>query len=154
DGGSDSTLCGNDQDSYSSGLSFVAPTTGIYVIVATSYAEHYDYAYDWSGIGGYRLTISGTFDVRFSSNADGRLNHGYGDLYAVLYTVSDENGNPAIDVYCFSGDEWTIALRVSQGSGNANATGCDVAVFAMEDGGYQFNITTDGKLYTIICNDL
>jgi hypothetical protein len=154
DGGSDSELCGLDQDSYSSGTSFVAPTTGIYVIVATSYAEHNNYIYDWSAIGGYSLTISGNFEVRFAFNADGRLNHGYGDLYAVLYSVDDADGNRAIDVYCFSGEEWTLALRVSQGSGNTSAAGCDVAVFALADGSYQFNITTDGKLYTLICGDL
>jgi hypothetical protein len=152
DGGSNSLICIGTSH-YSSALSFRAPVSGTYTIVVTSYPIHYNYVGDITSGGNYSLQITGEFTALF--NTDSRLNHGYGDLAAVLYAVDDAEGNPAINVYCNTGEpSWSVVLQVTVGSGNASAAGCGVQVFALEGGAYQFNITTDGKLYEILCADL
>lgn len=86
---------------------------------------------------------------------DERINWQFGDLGAVLYLNVDNTGNPAIDVYCYDGENAFFGMQVSEAnaSNGMSADGCDVSFYILSDGGYQFNINYDGKLYEIECAD-
>ena len=112
----------------------------------------------------YSVTITGSLGsasvgkaapaVTVVAPPDARLNWQFGDLGAVLYRSSD-NGEPAIDVYCYDGEQGELGLRVSEANmrNGMSTDGCNVTFYILPEGGYQFNIYADGKLDEIECAD-
>lgn len=89
---------------------------------------------------------------------DERINWQYGDLNAVLYRGKDEQGNPALNLYCYDGENAALGFQITSANmedAPIEANGCDVSFYLLENGQLQVNIRDDeGKLYEIICDDL
>jgi hypothetical protein len=89
---------------------------------------------------------------------DNRINWQYGDLNAVLYRAEDSDGNPALNLYCYDGENTWLGLHITTANTQdapIEANGCDVTLYLLETGQLQINIRdAEGKLYEIICSDL
>lgn len=100
---------------------------------------------------------------------DHRRNAGLGDLYGVIYPAQDDNGDPAIHVYCINaaGDGY-LALVITAASLDgipappaqntlvSASDGCNVAFYALSSGEYQINLglTPGGVVHEFIFNGL
>lgn len=95
---------------------------------------------------------------------DNRINGLFGDDEAVIYTESDDAGNPAIHVYCINSsglgylglvvtqaDLAGIAATPAQNTLAKSSTECRIDFYVLTDGSYQINIGDDqeGKTYVV-----
>jgi hypothetical protein len=89
---------------------------------------------------------------------DERINWQYGDLNAVLYRGEDEQGNPALNLYCYDGENASLGFQITAAdleNAPIEANGCDATFYVLDTGELQVNIRdAEGKLYEIICDDL
>ena len=120
------------------------------------------YSFDMSGPGD--ICINGCPNGTSSATVviddtvyppDNRINWQFGELGAVLYRGTDSTGEPAINIYCWDGENSTLGMQVNATTASGtSANGCDATFYILSNGTYQINITYDGKLYEIFCEDL
>jgi hypothetical protein len=122
---------------------------------------------DYATISGMDVldSFSGTFPELCNASEsdvvmppDERINWQYGDGSVVLYHGVDDEGNPALNLYCYDGENSWLGFSITGANMNAapiQADGCNATFYILENGQLQINIINpEGKLYEIICDDL